>query len=929
MIKKVLIGFVLFFALLIGALVASTFIFKDEINELVKQQINNELNATVDYKDYDLSILRSFPDFKFSLNDLIVIGQGAFEGDTLALIKELNFNLDAKKMFQEKALLVHSVYVNELNLKAYVLADSTSSLNILKEKVNEEAKIDTATESLINIEIESFIVENSNILYSDIPGGLNVVLKNINIDAEIDYVDEKAMITTQSTLAGLYYSSISTAQVLEFEDLDINLIADYLNDIANVETKTKIKNASFTQEETKYLNNAAVNIDGTVAADLKNATYQLDQNLGINALKIALKGLVEMPTDDIKMNLDFASNQSTFKEFLSLVPAEYLKDYNELKVEGGFALKGSVNGVYNENSVPNFIIDMAIKDGFFKYPSLPTAIDKINMTATVKSSKPDLSAVDLNVPKATFTIENEPIELSVNMLDLLNDSYVDLKAKGKLNLAKVPDFYPIEGLKQLAGNLDADVLFKGKLSDVENEQFQKVDFQGDIKIRDLIYDAVAIDMPVKVKTMNLDFNPSFAQMTNLDMQFGKSDFKANGKLENLINYVLSDGTLKGNLNIQSNKLDLIELMGEAEEESASETTSTVSEKINVPKNIDFTANADFNEVLYDKIVMKNVKGAINVKDEKINLNSVSANLLGGSAKINGSYSTKLEGKPVIDFKYDVKNFDIKQSFEYVNTIQSIAPIAKYLDGNFSSAFSFNSFLEEDFMPDLTMLNGLGNININYASFLNFPLFKSVSDAVKIPLVNNLDKATIKNAWTVFKIEDGKVNVEPFDYEYQDIKMNLFGSNGFDKTIDYTMKLTVPSNKFGNAASVANDWLSKQKIPLLNLSVPKNITFHLNLSGLMNKPNVKITKVTTDGSDKGVVEQIKTDLIDKAKTEANKFKNEAEAKAKAEAERLKKEAEAKIKAEAERLKKEAEAKAKEEAAKIIKGALKDKLPKFGF
>ena len=276
-----------------------------------------------------------------------------------------------------------------------------------------------------------------------------------------------------------------------------------------------------------------------------------------------------------------------------------------------------------------------------------------------------------------------------------------------------------------------------------------------------------------------------------------------------------------------------------------------------------------------------------------------------------------------------QNFDIKQSFNYVNTIEKIAPIAQYLDGKFSSSFAFNSTLDNTFMPDLTKLTGLGDVRISYAKFMNFPMFKAISDVVKVPLVNDLNKAAINNAWTVFKINNGKVNVEPFDYVYQDMKLNLYGSNGFDKTMDYTIKLTVPSNKFGNAANVANDWLSKQKIPLLNLSVPKDITFHLNVSGLINKPVVKIIKVTTDGSDKGVIQQITTNVADQAKAEADKLKKEAEARAKAEAEKLKKELEAKAKAEADKLKKEAEERAKKEAEKILNDALKDKLPKFGF
>ncbi len=927
MIKKILIGIIAFFVLVIGGLIASTFIFKDQINDIVKKQINNEINAQVDYSSYDLSIIRSFPDFKFALNDLIVLGVNNFEGDTLATIKNLDFNLDAKRLFQKKELMVHSVSLDELNLKTYILADSSSSLNILKEKVDEDAKIDTASESLIDIEIESIIVKNANILYFDALTNQEIILKNVNIDAKVDYIEEKADINTKLNIADVYYANMETKQIAAIENLALNAVADYINNIVKVQTDTKIASTSFIIDGTKYLNNALISLDGTAHADLNESKYDFNQKLGINNLKLDLSGFVQTLEEDINMDLKFASNQSTFKEFLSLVPEKYLKDFENIDIKGGFAMNGLAKGTFNENSFPAFDVNLAVDNGFFKYPDLPTALENINFNANVKSTSSTMSNLALNVPKANLTLAGEPIDFRINMTNLLEDPFADLSLKGKINLAKLTELIKLEDVKKISGNLNANVAFKGKLSDVEKKQFEAVDFQGDIKVRDVNYEAKTIEMPVNVKTLDLDFTPKYANLSNMNMTYGKSDIKASGKVENLINYVLSDGTVSGNLNINSNRIDLTEIMGE-EEETTSDSESTGG-KVSVPENINFTANANIKELKYDEIILSNIKGALLLKDEALNVKSVSANMLGGSAVINGLYSTKKVGKPVIDFKYDIKSFDIKETFNLVNTVQAIAPIAKYLDGNFSSAFSFNSVLGEDFMPDLSMLTGLGNVNISYASFMNFPLFKSVSEATKIPLFQNLNQAAIKNAWTVFKIEDGKVNVEPFDYQYQDIKMNLFGSNGFDKTIDYTMKLTVPSDKFGGAASIANNWLSKQNIPLLNLSVPKEITFHLNLSGLINKPKVSILKVTADKSDKGIVEQITTNIADKAKAEAEKLRKEAERKAREEAEKLKKELERKAKQEADRIAKEAAERAKKEAEKTIKDALKDKLPNFGF
>lgn len=955
--------------LIIVSIIIIPFLFKDQINDHIKNEIiNKELKVSVDYSNYNLSIIKSFPDFQFSLYDLIVIGQNKFEGDTLAMMTKMSFDLDIMRWFKQNEIQVNSVFIDELNLKAYILEDSTSSLDVMKDKPKAETtKIDTATESFLNTNIESFIVKKTNILYDDRASDQIIVLNNLNIDASANYVNDKIdldgniqleqiLYITDSTkneikinniailIKGDYYKEKlafdtnlkvaslkykTTTQNIDINNLNINLIGDFLNKVVNIDTKTEMNSLSFAQDNSKYLSKANVTLEGKINADLNKSLYKFINNtLKLNDLAIFYDGLIQMPNDNIEIDLEFATNKSTFKELLSIIPEKYIADYKDIDVKGNFDLAGKINGSYNENSYPSFNIDMGIENGYFKNKSLPTPIDKINFKANVNSPNSDMSKMNLNIPKMTFVIENEPIELSLKMLDIKNDPYADLKAKGKMDLEVIAKFYTIEDLKKLDGNIDMDITFKGKLSDVEKKKLDNIDFQGYTKIKELHYETKSTTMPLKVKTMDLDFTPQYANMTNLDMTYGKSDIKATGKLENVVNYVLADGIIKGNLNINSNRIDLIEMMGD-DNKKASETTeapagTNKSEPTKIPKNIDFTTNANIKEIIYDDIKLTNVKGKLTLKDEQVNINSVKANMLGGKAIINGKYSTKKAGKPVVDFKYDINNFDIKQTFNYVNTMQQIAPIAQFLDGKFSSKFTFNSLLENNFTPDMTMINGLGDVRITYAKFLNFPLFKSVSDAIKVPLLN-MDKATIKNAWTVFKIKNGGVEVEPFDYEHQDIKMNVAGTNKFDKSIDYIMKLTVPSNKFGGAANIANDWLSKQNIPLLNLSAPKNITFHLNLTGLITNPKVKILKVTADGSDKGVVEQVTTQIKDKAKEEAEKLRKQAEERARKEADKLKKQAEERAKKEADKLKKQAEDKIRQEAEDL----LKDKLPNFGW
>src|ERR1043166_5940200 len=77
------------FLILILLLITAPFIFKDKIVAIVKEQANKNLNAKVDFGEFDLSLFSSFPDFRFNIKNVSVVGVDAFKDDTLAFISEL------------------------------------------------------------------------------------------------------------------------------------------------------------------------------------------------------------------------------------------------------------------------------------------------------------------------------------------------------------------------------------------------------------------------------------------------------------------------------------------------------------------------------------------------------------------------------------------------------------------------------------------------------------------------------------------------------------------------------------------------------------------------------------------------------------------------------------------------------------------------
>ena len=418
-----------------------------------------------------------------------------------------------------------------------------------------------------------------------------------------------------------------------------------------------------------------------------------------------------------------------------------------------------------------------------------------------------------------------------------------------------------------------DLVFKGKVSDIEKERFNDIDASGQIDIQNLKVAADDLPMPFSASKMHLTFTPKYVALDELNGQLGKSDLQATGRLDNLIAYLFSDNSLKGNLNLNSNSLNLDEIVGSGD--AKDETKSTESTAIKVPDNIEFVGNINAKKVFYDGLELDNTVGKFRVKDETFYIDNLQANMLGGKAKIDGSYSTFNTEKPKLVFNYDINQFDIQEAFTYVNTVKALAPVAQYLEGNFSSDMKLNSYMNDDLSVDMKALTGDGQVRINWAKMIDMPIMKGITNTLQMTGndASFLTNPEIKDAWTVLKFQDGKVAVEPFDVDFQDMKMNIAGLNGLDQSIDYDIKVTIPSDKFGNTASLANNFLAGKNLPFLDLAVPQNLTFNLDVTGFMKSPKVKIAGVSASETGKPIKEQIKDEIKETVKEEVETIKED--------------------------------------------------------
>lgn len=830
---------------LIILIIAAPFIFKDKIVSIVKEQANANLNAKVDFGEFDLTLISSFPDFRFKIKNVSVVGVDDFKDDTLASIGELITDINLKSVISGDQYKINSIIIDKARILGKVLPSGKANWDIAKEDSTAAAAPTATSEpSKFAMKLNEFKIKNAYIVYDDQQGKMYGKLDDFNYSLNGDFTQD-------------------------------NFVLSNLLEIAKT---------TFKMDGVPYLSEAKVKFKADLDMDMPKMKFTFKENeLDLNDLGFGFDGYVSMPDTNIDMDLKFKVKQAEFKSLLSLIPVVYSKDFASVKTSGSLAMDGFAKGTYNASSMPAFAVNLVVKDAMFKYPSLPKSVNNINVDVHVNNPTGVLDATTIDVNKFHVEMAGNPVDLSAKVRTPISDPDITATLKGLIVLSSVSEFIPMEKTDKLSGTIKADISVAGRMSAIEQQKYENFKATGTFEIDKMDYESATLTYPVKLNSMKMNFSTQFVELAVFDALMGKSDIQANGKIENFMQYIFKDEALKGSFALNSKLMDLNELMGPPSTETAAATpsaapTSTDSGVAEVPGNIDFVLNSKLDKVLFQNMVIDNLIGNIVVRNSKAEMTNLKMNTLGGSLVVNGFYETTNPKKPTTGLNLVIENFDIQNTFKTFNTVKKIAPAAEYSKGNFSATLqNFNVAMNDKMEPDLNTVKAFGTFKTNKVVVGGFPPFVKLGEALKM---DKLKSTEVTDLNLKYKMENGRVILEPFDTKISGINTNISGSTGIDQTIDYKWKMDVPKSMFGGAASGALDGLLKQANEKAgtNMAVGDKIKVNVGFGGTTMKPTVKTSlKEDTQSAVATVTTAVVNNAIDKAAEEAQKILDEAKAK----------------------------------------------------
>ncbi len=532
-------------------------------------------------------------------------------------------------------------------------------------------------------------------------------------------------------------------------------------------------------------------------------------NINVDLLVDNKDGVIENTVLDLKkFHLDFGANPVDAKAIvtklyptnldaniaakLSLAELSKMFPLEGLDMKGNYALELKAKGVYDslKKVVPAIDASMSLANGYVKSNEFPLPLQDLHFNSTIKNSSGKLAETVIQVSDLSMVMDNEKFNADL-LLQNLDDYTWDLKAKGGIDLEKMTKVFAVEGMT-LAGKVKADLQTKGKYSDLMAEKYDRLPTSGTASLTDFKYTAKDLPYAVTLSQAAMVFDPKKIDLQKMDGKIGRSDFSVSGSVLNYLGYIFGENqAIKGKVTFKSNMLDLNEFMTETEETT---TTDTVSYGvIEVPKNIDFVLQSSIQHVKMMDYNMTNAVGDVIVKDGIANLSGLKFNMLGGAFVVNGTYNTLNPAHPKYDLALKVENVSIREAAHTSSIIQSYAPIAALVDGNFSTDFKLSGELHQNMMPNLTTVNADGLVKIVEAALKGSKL---VSGITSLTNLDDANEVTLKDVLMSASIKNGRLGVKPFDVKFGQYKTSVAGSTGLDGSLDYTLKMNVPAGKLG-------------------------------------------------------------------------------------------------------------------------------------
>ncbi len=908
-------GLLLLFIVLFA--IAVPLLFKDQIVESVRKTVDSQIEGAFYFEKAQIGILRTFPNLCLELTSPVLTGGKHPEGDSLFVAESLGIVVDIKSLIR-RGVPLKIVGIEMIAPHISLYSDKNGVANYQLIANTDSTATDTSSSSAV-VEIDDYRIETGSIKYRDDASEIEIFAVDLDHHGTLRYEDDNIELATETskgilTIASEGIAYLDSVHVKGNNDLNIDLTNSVYTLLENNLTlnafqveasgvisqtdEATIFELDFTGDRNEFKNLISLlpNIYSSEFNDLKAS--------GNIAVTGSLKGVLSdltVPVYDVKLQVDNAAFQypgkplgfdeiafhgalhNSAKDWLPVVVDLSSLHFllNNRRFDANINIQNPAGkGIYAGEI--KGIVDLTDLSKAYPLPQIQTlqGIVDADVKFDINSSKgPGEQSVSgkLGLQNILVRMQDEEIAMQSGNVDFTPDDIHAFTNSALINGSSLVTDLSVKdyigwlidnGAMTISGNVtmdkfDANRYLTSEESNTETDSATTFDpslslirYDGNIVVNTLIYDTYIIENG----SATLNGTLPILKVTDLKGKINGTSFTANGTLTNIHKYMDGVSPLTGVLDCNLDRLFVnrwIEEEPGSGEASASTETSYVALPDDLKLDITFRAEA----LQYDKIEIKNPRGTVHLEDRILEIHDFKGIGMGGEIAFSGLYNTQNIEHPAFSMKYDLKSIQFSEAFKQIETFQSLAPVAKFLQGVFNSALVFEGRLGENYFPDLSTLTAKGFLETLTGSLEQVDILDKVSQFLNLKKPLRWDLGGSRN-W--FEVKDGYVMLQEVTKSIDGIDVGIGGRHQIKGEMDYLIKLNIPAdhisaNPLGTLAKTGLEQLQTKAAAYgVKLNTIENFVVHVGMRGKFKDPKFQILLFDASGKSlkEVAVDQIK-------------------------------------------------------------------------
>jgi len=409
-------------------------LFPETISKQVKIFANQHLAAKLDYKKTRLTFFRHFPSLTVSVDDLLLYGSKPFQNDTLLTAKEVAVGINLKNLIFNREVKIDEIYVTDASANIFVNSRGIANYNVYVSKPSKKPQDTTEAGASIKLDLIKF--RNFHIRYNDHAARVLVDAKGLNYTGK----------------GGLS------------------------EDIFDLETDLDIDKLDFSLNRIYYAKEKKLHADLITRINTNALTFVLRKNeLRINDLPLKFNGALSILKDGYNMDIKAASEKTTIREMISVLPPQYLDWAKDTKIEGNSNLYFHIKGRFSEpkNIKPRVKARLLVENGFVSNGKAPVPMSNLNMDLNVDLPSLDTNQLAIDLRKLNFDLgPNNNFRAYVKTKGL-DEMQVNANMKGAVDLQMLDQALGLKDI-DIRGLIDTNIIANGIFS-LDKKLFPKTD----------------------------------------------------------------------------------------------------------------------------------------------------------------------------------------------------------------------------------------------------------------------------------------------------------------------------------------------------------------------------------------------------------------------------------------------------------------------